>query len=344
MDIDLAISIIIQSFNNAIEGESLEFDFHGGEIALAFNEIKYICEWTWSRAWKNDYVFHATTNGTLIHGNIKEWFSNNHYRFSLGLSLDGTSEMHNKNRSNSYSFIDLPFFLKSWPNQSVKMTISPLTISSVDKGIIDIVEKGFKLTANLAYGQKWEGAHLRKEYRLALSRLVEYYLSNPELEVCNLIGMNLSEIGKKVLLNLPNTHKKWCGCGENMKCYSIDGKTYPCQMFNPSSNKFQDSNILDNLPINNIPVNGCEMCDMLPSCPSCYGYGFITKGEISKAPDELCDFRKIEAFASSYIYGCMLQNPTKYKTTRGLTNNQIACITMGIKTIQTNYKDFVFSF
>ena len=249
MEISLAKSIIKDSFSQSDSNDILEFDFHGGEIALAFTEIKTICEWAWGEKWNNEYIFHATTNGTLIHGEIKQWFAINSHRFSLGLSLDGTEEMHNINRSNSYSLIDLDFFRKSWPNQTVKMTISPKTISMADKGIIDIVNKGFKLTANLAYGQIWDGIDLRNQYRKALSRLVDFYLENPHLEVCNLVSLNLSTIGKNILLNRPRIHNKWCGAGQDMKCYSIDGTVYPCQMFNPSSNKIQDLNILNMIPL-----------------------------------------------------------------------------------------------
>lgn len=344
MDVKLAKSIIERSFQEAQNVDIVEFDFHGGEIALAFNEIKEICEWTWSKEWNKQYIFHATTNGTLIHDAIKSWFSKNSYRFSLGLSLDGTEEMHNRNRSNSYSLIDLNFFFKSWPHQTIKMTISPYTIDSVDKGVIDIVKKGFKLTANLAYGQVWEGSLLRKAYKLSLSRLTDFYLENPDLEPCNIVCMDLSAIGKKIILKQPNIHNKWCGSGDSMICYGIDGKSYPCQMFNPSSDSRQDSTKYDQLSMSNIPVKGCEKCLLLPSCPSCYGYGYINNGEICKSPDELCDFRIIETFASSYLYGHMLQNPHKYVQTRNLSDTQIACIAMGVKAIQMEYRDFISSF
>lgn len=337
MEISLAKSIIKDSFSQSDSNDILEFDFHEGEIALAFTEIKTICEWAWGEKWNNEYIFHATTNGTLIHGEIKQWFAINSHRFSLGLSLDGTEEMHNINRSNSYSLIDLDFFRKSWPNQTVKMTISPKTISMADKGIIDIVNKGFKLTANLAYGQIWDGIDLRNQYRKALSRLVDFYLENPHLEVCNLVSLNLSTIGKNILLNRPRIHNKWCGAGQDMKCYSIDGTVYPCQMFNPSSNKIQDLNILNKIDIVNIPVEDCDSCALLPSCPSCYGYNFIINGKISKSPDELCDFRKLEALASSFLFGKMLQTPSKYMSTKNMNEAQIACTILGIDFIQKEF-------
>ncbi len=55
------------------------------------------------------YICFATTNGTLIKDEIKEWIEQNSERFWLGLSVDGTKAMHNLNRSNSYDQIDTNF-------------------------------------------------------------------------------------------------------------------------------------------------------------------------------------------------------------------------------------------
>lgn len=41
----------------------------------------------------------------------------NKERFIVGLSLDGTREMHNRNRSNSYDKIDIPFLLRTGLNR-----------------------------------------------------------------------------------------------------------------------------------------------------------------------------------------------------------------------------------
>ena len=110
MDFSTAKSIIDQELLNTPDGESLEFDLFGGEPFLEFELIKaiteYICQ---NKGEKNCRVF-ATTNGTLVHGEIQEWLIQHKQCFICGLSLDGTREMHNLNRSNSYDMIDLSFF------------------------------------------------------------------------------------------------------------------------------------------------------------------------------------------------------------------------------------------
>lgn len=137
LDADQVKGIISEYLNNE-KYASVQIDFFGGEPWLKFDLIKEVCEWVWERQWKNKYLFFTTTNGTLIHGEVKEWLRKNKERFWCGLSLDGRRETHNKNRSNSFDKIDLDFFLECWPKQTVKMTISPLSIDNFADDIIFI--------------------------------------------------------------------------------------------------------------------------------------------------------------------------------------------------------------
>ena len=93
--------------------DSFIINLHGGEPFLVFQKIKELCEWVWEQNVSNEYLFFATTNGTKVHGEIKDWLYKNRQRFIAGLSLDGTREMHNINRSNSFDLIDIDFFVKN---------------------------------------------------------------------------------------------------------------------------------------------------------------------------------------------------------------------------------------
>ena len=146
MPMNIAQEGIRSTFERAIRDniEYVEILFHGGEPFLAFERIKEICDWIWTQEWPVKYICYATTNGTLIHGEIRNWLLENKDRFILGLSLDGTPEMHNRNRSDSYSKIDIDLFRNTWPEQGVKMTPSPGTLSSLADGVIYVHELGFK--------------------------------------------------------------------------------------------------------------------------------------------------------------------------------------------------------
>lgn len=56
MSIERCKEIIAQHLN--MEGyNEVEIDFFGGEPFLEFATIKEVCEWVWSREWKNKYIF-----------------------------------------------------------------------------------------------------------------------------------------------------------------------------------------------------------------------------------------------------------------------------------------------
>lgn len=306
--------------------------FHGGEIALHFDIIKNTCEWVWKENFETKVTFAASTNGTLIQDDIKKWFELHSSDFQLGLSLDGTKEMHDINRNNSFDKIDLHFFKTQWPNQPVKMTISPLTIDKTAEGIIYIINQGFYVSANLAYGCEWNNMELKRAYAKELTKLADFFISNPEIDLPRRpFCKNLELIGKYVVSNKPQRHIKWCGTGEYMVCYSPEGDKYPCQMFMPSSgNEKGGIPMIENIQVSSL----CNSCCILSICPSCYGYNYINTGILSKAPDGLCDYTKLETLCYSYILSTMLKDANKYKHTRNMSDVSKALCIKGIKYVQ----------
>lgn len=111
MTFDTAKTCIDYIFQNipdyAVDG--VEVGFIGGEPLLEFNLLKQIFLYTYSTYSNIEWIFYATTNGTLLNDEMKEWFSAHRKEFVLGLSLDGTKETHNANRSNSFDKIDIDF-------------------------------------------------------------------------------------------------------------------------------------------------------------------------------------------------------------------------------------------
>lgn len=308
------------------------FYLHGGEIGLHFDLVKYIYNLAKSINKGKRIKFAASTNGTLIHGEIKDWFRSHANDFSLGLSLDGTKYMHDVNRSNSYDKIDLDYFVRTWPNQSVKMTISPLTINQVAEGIIDILEKGFKISANLAYGCNWNHSVLKTNYATQLSKLANYLLEHPDIEPFRPLIKNFIFLGKLIYSNRCQIHKKWCGTGEFMVCYSPLGDKYPCQMFMPSSGASANSVPSE---ISTIDVdNFCATCSILSICPSCYGFNFLRTGRVIKSPDDICDYTKIETFVYSCMLSKMLESPELYIHTRKMSIIERALCIKAISYVQ----------
>jgi sulfatase maturation enzyme AslB (radical SAM superfamily) len=346
LSIDFIKRIIEREFNNP-QYNRLEFDFHGGEPALAFDVLKPICEWLWSRKWDKPYMCFATTNGTLIHGEIKEWFRNNYERFCLSLSLDGTRMMHNLNRSNSYDDIDLDFFKKMWPEQTVKMTISPATLPYVSDGIKHIHSLGYKLTANLAHGMKWT-QDLLPIYRDQLLDISNFYIENPLYCPCRIVNFDLKRIGMEALFpKLKCKRKKWCGAGDPMVCYGVNGKSYPCQLFAPSSGSLSSDSIFDKWNFSEFknfvdPV--CAKCDLDGACPTCYGMNYVETGTLHTRPKDMCDFLKCEAVATSYLYGKMFVGKKQYPILKKMSESERLAVLKGIQIVQNGIANEVMKF
>ena len=228
MPLNVAKEGIISTFQRAVEKKVhyVEILFHGGEPFIAFDRIREICEWVWSRQWPVKYICYATTNGTLIHGEIKEWLMRHKDRFVLGLSLDGTREMHNRNRSNSYDKIDIEFFKDMWSEQGVKMTPSPGTLSSLAEGIIHIHQLGFKRNnCSFATGIDWtvdesgNSISYREELQHQLMKLALFYLDNPDINPVDTIQIKFTAIAA----GIDRLVDKLCGAGSIMRCWTPDG-------------------------------------------------------------------------------------------------------------------------
>lgn len=279
--------------------EEMEIDFHGGEPFLEFDLIKKLCEYVWTRKWSKKYICYATTNGTLVHGDIKKWLRKNKDRFWCGLSLDGNKLMHDLNRSNSFSSIDLEFFLKNWPEQEVKMTISPLTLPYLAEGVKFIEKYGFKLSNNAAYGTDWSRDDNTGILEKELMKLAEYYLENLYSKPCMILDFPIERISFKEPI------AKWCGTGTAMKAYSVDGDLYPCHFFDPVTIGKEKAELSKLLIMNNVITEidpMCEKCVLVPACPTCYGSNFAETGNIHLRDKNLCKLNKISARATAYLW------------------------------------------
>ena len=324
--------------------DEFEINFHGGEPMMAFPQIREVAEWVWNRDWPKPYICFATTNGTLVHGEIKEWFKANAKRFVLGLSLDGTKDMHDRNRSNSYDQIDFSFFRETWPFQAVKATVSPYSIHSFSDGVKHIVELGFPFSINLAYGMEWPD-ELLPVYRRELQRVADFFLSNPSRELPKLLTHIVSKIGAEESRKPEDRdYGKWCGTGDGMICLGPDEKIYPCQAFMPSSEVKDGDVVRTELDFSKDVIfrdPDCAGCLLESACPSCYGNNYTRTGTLYKRDKTLCKFRKVEAVATSYLFGMMLQDPEKYVALAKMGPSERLAVARGVKIIQETLADEV---
>lgn len=280
--------------------DSVEIQFMGGEPLLEYTLIKDVSEWLWTLSMdKKLMVLFAPTNGTLLNEEMKSWFYANRDRIHLGLSFDGDQSMQDANRSMSYERVDLNYFVKTWPDQSVKMTISPETVKSLSQGVIFLHNKGFKyISADLAMGSNliWSPTALN-DYRAELSKLCNFYIDNPKYIPFSMLRVNIASISRGKAKDV-----KTCGCGEDMVCVDWTGRRYACHLFSPvaipfdkaeSSNKVYD---FSNHSIFN--SDDCLRCVLNNVCNHCYGMNYLCTNDVAKPSPFHCSAFKI-MFASN---------------------------------------------
>lgn len=346
ISLEIAKDAIIATFDRAVEEgvEYVEILFHGGEPFLGFHRIREICDWVWSREWPCKYVCFATTNGTLVHGEIKDWLRDNKHRFVAGLSLDGTREMHNRNRSNSYDLIDIEFFRDNWPTQGVKMTPAPGSIGSLAQGVIHLHELGFRRNnCSFASGVDWthDEAGNAVDYKSILAEqfgvLASYYIEHPDIRPIDMLNIRFMAVaaGRQAMKS------KLCGAGTIMRCWTPDGRCLPCHLFYESCKDNADVQLpeFDFADLDSLSDPRCRDCILEPACPTCYGGNYITSGDIRIRDPYTCEIMKLRAMAGSWMVGRMLENPDKYAIFDAMSEAQIALTAQGVIAIQRTLID-----
>lgn len=304
MSIELAKKIIYKEMTKDDNYSHVVIDLFGGEPLLEFETIKQIVQFLSESNFNKKYICFAGTNGTLVHGNIKNWLKKNAQCFQLGLSLDGTRECHNRNRSNSFDDIDIDFFVKTYPGQGIKMTISQESLQKLSECVIFGHECGFNdVSCNLAFGIDWSDKSNEEILNRELHLLIDYYLANPHITPCSMLDMEIQGCAFK---NDSSITRKWCGAGTHMFMYDVNGSCYPCQFFTPLScgeeraQKAKKLKFLNEIPIELLDEK-CRNCPIEMVCPTCYGSNYVSTGNIYLKDDNLCKLTKIIIKARSYF-------------------------------------------
>ncbi|MCW7999992.1 Cys-rich peptide radical SAM maturase CcpM, partial [Clostridium sp. cpc1] len=101
MDIGIAKKGIDFLVKHSSDCEELKLGFYGGEPLLEFELIKQCVKYAEVAAEGKKIKYYTTTNGTLISDEVIDFFYNNN--FTVTISLDGPSHIHNRSRHFAYS-------------------------------------------------------------------------------------------------------------------------------------------------------------------------------------------------------------------------------------------------
>lgn len=284
-------------------GDTALIEVFGGEPFANFELMKQIDEYVMTVYSDRKTLFESTTNGTLVHGEIQTWLAQRRERYMVSLSLDGTREMHNKNRpflsgEGSYDSIDFNFFLNTWPDCQAKLTMSEYTLPNLAEGIIAIHEQGFVCDATLSTGVDWNHKKNEALFARELEKLVSYYVANPEKELCTMLNFDLRLVFAKLDKTL-----RLCGAGEMTRCYDVAGNMYPCQGFAPvalgeGAVQFKDYDVTK---FDLTKDNPCANCKFFFICANCYSANLATTGCCHLVDRNLCMSYRLCILASAKI-------------------------------------------
>jgi radical SAM protein with 4Fe4S-binding SPASM domain len=296
MTLDTAKTIIDWIFDNIPKGVGgVEIGFIGGEPLLEFDLIKEIVAYTYSKKRNEKFYFFAVTNGTVLSKEMKEWFTAHKDCFVLGLSLDGTKETHNYNRCNSFDDIDIEFFFETWPNQSVKITLSEYSLPRLAENIKFLHSKGIKNVrgVNLAEGNfDWSDDKYIKLLVPQLKELVEFYINNDTLELNQMFDKHLCLCEAK-----EKERRKWCGVGTGCPLFDVDGKMYPCVFVTPmtfTENELSEISKTDFTNDENFIDEDCfENCYIYPICTTCVGENYANSKTLKERVKSRCNILKL---------------------------------------------------
>ncbi|MCR4611523.1 MAG: radical SAM protein [Lachnospiraceae bacterium] len=197
---------------------------HGGEPLLYFDLLTYIVN-AYKKTFGDKVDFEITTNATLLTPHIASYLLKE--MAHIGISIDGASESHNKNRvsfngEGTYDIVTekIKLFPDLHNKISARMTITPDTVSSLTKNVQHLVELGFTIVEPVpdVFISSWskETAHiLHMEY----VNLAKY-----QSELGDSVKIYGIDAARHKVKNSP--------CNGGITSFHIDsnGDIYPCML------------------------------------------------------------------------------------------------------------------
>ena len=122
-------------------------------------------------------------------------------------------------------------------------------------------------------------------------KLSDYYKANPTIEKASIFVKRFAVLNQKDAMT-----RRWCGAGEEMDVYDLDGIKYPCHLFFKNVCGVEKSEQCHNIDFSDpqVYIQGeCRTCPIYPICPTCYGANYIERGHIGKRDMTLCRMEKL---------------------------------------------------
>lgn len=293
-----ALNVLLEQLKTTTT-DGTKIKLHGGEPFLVFSKIKWLCEELWKHNISEYYKVHVTTNGTLIHGEIQDWLHQHRDKIQVKLSLDGNKHTSDINRPKSFDLIDIPFFVHTWPNLSVNMTITPESLPYLAENVKYLHSVGIAhIFSHFAIMIDWSERNLEKALYAQMQDLADFYLDNPQIEPCHLFHADISNTLYE------SDFSNSCSIGKTSAYDFQTRKYYPCYMCFPSVAGERVSHELQRIDFSDDKILEAKLCINCPFsniCVTCYAENYISRGDVSLRDMSLCKYKKV-IFAVLFQY------------------------------------------
>ncbi|MGV8118189.1 MAG: radical SAM protein [Candidatus Xenobiia bacterium LiM19] len=235
------IDHIVKDFSR----QDITIEFHGGEPMLARNLIEAACERLrehYSSINGRTCSILVQTNASLINEKDIEFFKK--YDISVGVSLDGPEEIHNRNRVYKNGKGTYHDTIRGWKllrehriNGGILAVVErPEEYIAIAGHILSLGTTGFRLNHMVCQGRgevdmarvRERGEAFAREFLDLLDFLADYAKSRPGLFL-DIWPLNI------MLFHLVNDHRPFmcmrspCGAGSHGLGFAYNGDVYPCE-------------------------------------------------------------------------------------------------------------------
>jgi len=322
IDIILEDNNPINTDRSDIINKGLILDFIGGDALMVPDLCDQILQYFQFRAyelnhkWKDRWRASISTNGTLFGDpKVQKFLEKYKGNLSIGISIDGCPEIHDKNRVFRDGSGSMSTIMKHWDYYMNYMGEGASTKATLNKESIPYIYESIKfLHEELKLSQInmnfiFEDMHLEEEDYIEIEeqfkKVIDYIYEHKDDIHVNMFDKGFG-IGS--CMTDESKDKGWCGAG-SMPCLSLNGKIYPCFRFTPNTmhkdnidfsvgdvtnglNRKDRFEIVRQQTREKISPDSCKFCDVESSCAWCIGGTYSEFGEFSRNTN-LCRIKKL---------------------------------------------------
>ena len=273
----------------------------GGETLMYPDMLEAICSHVQKLHHRYEiptqFLVGISTNGTRIPEDpkVQDFLHRWAHVLSIGFSIDGTKEIHDKCRidSEGSGSYDRAVAGYEWTRKVVppcrigaKATYCHETIPHYAEGVINLIKLGFRdISANVVYEEIWakdEAMTIAEQ----LFKVADYIIDNDLEDKVHVFQLNNPEMDIKAFPQaLPQMQAKsqnYCGSCEHMTCIGFDKKIYGCNRFCTMSDPIPMGRLTEQgIEITNDALKAevkeqykiwpdeCKACKYWAYCPSC---------------------------------------------------------------------------